>query len=59
MKESGDSQDFSYEAKKHSQFLQLLAKLPGVWADDADSILADPKNTQHAQPIQPTFVDLC
>lgn len=42
----------------HSQFLQLLAKLPGVWSDDADSILADPQDTQHAKAIQPTFVDL-
>lgn len=42
-----------------SQFLKLLAKLPGVWSNDANSILADPQDTKHAQAIQPTFVNLC
>lgn len=42
----------------HAQFLQLLAKLPGIWSDNTNSILADPQDTQHAQAIQPTFVDL-
>lgn len=42
----------------HAQFLQLLAKLPGIWSDNTNGILADPQDTQHAQAIQPTFVDL-
>ena len=42
----------------HLQFLKLLAEFPGIWSDDADCILADPQDTQHAQAIQPTFVDL-
>lgn len=44
--------------RTHSQFLQLLAKLPGVWSDDADGVLADPQDSQHAQAVQPAFVDL-
>lgn len=42
----------------HSQLLQLLAKLPGIWSDGANSVVADPQGTQHAQAVQPTFVDL-
>lgn len=44
--------------REHSQFLQLLAELPGVWSDDADGVLAEPQHTQHVQAIQPAFVDL-
>lgn len=43
----------------HLQFLQLLAELPGVWSDDAHSVLVETQHTQHAQAIKPTFVDLC
>lgn len=44
--------------KRHLQFLQLLAKFPSIWANDAHGILADPENAQHAQTIQPAFVNL-
>lgn len=44
--------------QEHLQLLELLAELPGVWSDDAYSVLVETQNTQHAQAVQPTFVDL-
>lgn len=44
--------------RAHSQLLQLLAELPGVWSDDAHGVLVEAQHTQHAQAVQPTLVDL-
>lgn len=53
------SERISATEQEHLQLLQLLAKLPGVWSDDAHSVLVETQHTQHAQAVKPTFVDLC
>lgn len=42
---------------KHSQFLEFLAKLPGIRSEDAYSVVVDSQDAQHAETVQPPFVD--